>query len=243
MNIRRTFAMALLLCLAAGASTVFADSADPEIDWIMALSGIQATTVKHAGGRVDVVCTLVGNTSGLIGTIREGLKKRGWTIAEGSDVQAVGASVSKIVAEKAGMHLLVSTQEVGVLQSMQLSLTKSGASGMPATSTTKQAEVAVGESSGASQAIVIDDSHLERTVHCTAGQKVVLNGSHNELTITGKCGAIELYSSHNHIVVKAQTERIRILGSYNTVEWSKSANPTAPQVANLGSDNEVEAIE
>jgi len=243
MNIRISLVAFLALCLSVGTTVALAASVDPEIDWIVSLTGVKTTTVAHKGATVNVVCAGIGSTSSLLGSIRTGLAKRGWTITPGSDVQALGASVTTIRAQKGGMLLAVSSQEVGVLKTLQLSLDKGGAPATPAPSGETGTEATPSTPPRAGPDVFIDDGNTEKTIPCTAGQRVLIRGGHNTITLTGECGTVEISGSHNEISVKARVEKISLLGSYNTVEWSKGANPTAPRVSDLGTENEVESVE
>jgi len=76
------------------------------------------------------------------------------------------------------------------------------------------------------------------TLDC-AGGKAEVKGSSNELTITGKCGSLDISGSANEVKIEfGPGAQINVSGSANDVEWT-STDGRAPKVNDQGSANSV----
>lgn len=84
----------------------------------------------------------------------------------------------------------------------------------------------------------INNSGQSLELACGEGGKVAINGSQNEITITGNCSKLAVNGSMNDIDVEA-VDKIAINGAGNTVAWTRGWKRKAPKVAKLGRNNKV----
>jgi len=109
---------------------------------------------------------------------------------------------------------------------------------------------------GGTGTFVTNDSHQTLTVECTKDRaEVMINGSHNQITLTGTCTSVTLNGSHTTLAVAAAkrvaingahnqiaidaADKILLTGAYNTLAWKKGLTTKAPKVSNLGKDNTI----
>jgi hypothetical protein len=84
----------------------------------------------------------------------------------------------------------------------------------------------------------INNSGQSLELACGEGGKVAVNGSTNEITITGNCSKLAVNGSMNDIDVEA-VDKIAINGSGNSVGWTRGWKLKAPKVAKRGRNNKV----
>ena len=85
---------------------------------------------------------------------------------------------------------------------------------------------------------VINDAAQTVTVDCGEGGKVVVNGSTNNVTVTGGCAKVAVNGSANTVAIDA-ADKIAVNGSGNRVTYKKGFTKKSPKVARTGVGNKV----
>lgn len=85
----------------------------------------------------------------------------------------------------------------------------------------------------------VNDSGRSLELACGDGGKVAINGSKNEITITGNCSKVAINGSMNDIEIEG-VDKIAVNGTGNTVSWQHGWKKKAPRVAKLGRNNRVQ---
>lgn len=85
---------------------------------------------------------------------------------------------------------------------------------------------------------VINDAAQSVTVDCGDGGKVVVNGSSNNVTVTGGCAKVAVNGSANNVAIDA-ADKIAVTGSGNHVTYKKGFTKKSPKVARTGVGNKV----
>ncbi|MBL8620123.1 MAG: DUF3060 domain-containing protein [Myxococcales bacterium] len=85
---------------------------------------------------------------------------------------------------------------------------------------------------------VINDAAQTVTVDCGDGGKVVVNGSSNNVTVTGGCAKVAVNGSANNVAIDA-ADKIAVTGSGNHVTYKKGFTKKSPKVARTGVGNKV----
>lgn len=89
--------------------------------------------------------------------------------------------------------------------------------------------------------VVINDAAQTSTVDCGEGGKVVVNGSSNDITVTGGCAKVVVNGSANKVAIDA-ADKIAVTGSGNHVTYKKGYTKKSPKVARTGVGNKVARI-
>ena len=84
----------------------------------------------------------------------------------------------------------------------------------------------------------VNDSGKSLELDCGEGGKVAINGSKNEITITGACSAVAINGSMNDVEIDG-ADKIAINGSGNSVSWVKGWKKAKPKIAKNGRNNRV----
>jgi hypothetical protein len=79
------------------------------------------------------------------------------------------------------------------------------------------------------------------TLKCDKYNRVMINGSDNEVTISGVCSQIMINGRMNQVTAVAAAE-IVAYGTENTVQYSKYANGTKPVVTDTSKTNTITKI-
>lgn len=85
----------------------------------------------------------------------------------------------------------------------------------------------------------ITGSARKETIACTGNTEVSINGSSNNVTLTGECKSVMVTGSSNGVSVETVGE-ITVTGSSNKVTWKKAAGgKKKPAVSSTGTGNKV----
>jgi hypothetical protein len=79
------------------------------------------------------------------------------------------------------------------------------------------------------------------TLKCDKYNRVMINGSENEVTITGVCSQITINGKMNRVVATAAAEIIAY-GPENTVQYSKYANGKKPVITDTSKTNTITKV-
>lgn len=88
---------------------------------------------------------------------------------------------------------------------------------------------------------VINDAAQQVSVDCGDGGKVVVNGSSNNVTVTGGCAKVVVNGSANNVTVDA-ADKIAVTGSGNHVTYKKGYTKKSPKIARTGVGNKVSRV-
>ena len=86
-----------------------------------------------------------------------------------------------------------------------------------------------------------NDDAGKKSLNCKEYNRVMVNGSRNELTITGVCSQIMVNGHGNQVSAVAAAE-IVTYGSQNEVTYTKFANGNRPIVTDSSGSNTVEKV-
>jgi hypothetical protein len=79
------------------------------------------------------------------------------------------------------------------------------------------------------------------TLKCDKFNRVMINGSENEVTITGVCSQITINGKMNRVIAVAAAEIIAY-GTENTVQYSKYANGKKPVITDTSKTNTITKV-
>lgn len=85
---------------------------------------------------------------------------------------------------------------------------------------------------------LINSSGQSLELDCGDGGKVLVNGSKNEIAITGGCTKVQINGAMNDIEIDG-TDKIQINGAGNTVTWTKGYKKAKPKIQKTGRNNRV----
>lgn len=230
--------LALVASLAAHAD-------DETLGWLTGLPGLTRQADKAVATGTQWVFTAADGPAAFE-AVRDGLRKRRWTIDKATDVDMGVGVVSNLRASREGQRIKV-TLNAATGRSL-LVVTLSDAAGAAARrdgspqDAAAAAQALVGSLLGGASAddeqLALFDNGVEQTHDCK-GRRVAVNGNGSRLTFTGSCPAVTANGNDNEIVIRGQVGHISTVGSRNTVSWSATANPDAPRVSDLGRGNRV----
>jgi hypothetical protein len=117
------------------------------------------------------------------------------------------------------------------------------------------AAIAAGGARAGDDTWVVNDAGARATHDCTAQPKVVINGSHDRITLTGACARVAINGrdvtitaeSIAALVVNGQgntvdvgtVARIALTGGQHKITWTAAARGKRPQISDLGTGNTV----
>ncbi len=93
------------------------------------------------------------------------------------------------------------------------------------------------ESSGKKEKIEIDQNHLIKAM-TLQGEKLIINGNFNRLTVKGFCSVLEVRGNSNLIHITS-VGAIKALGNINNIFWQKGLDEENPKITNLGMGNKI----
>ncbi len=85
--------------------------------------------------------------------------------------------------------------------------------------------------------IEIDQNRLQKTL-TLQGEKLIVNGNFNQLTVKGFCSVLEVRGNSNLIHITS-VGTIKALGNINSIFWQKGLDEEKPKITNLGMGNKI----
>ncbi len=82
-------------------------------------------------------------------------------------------------------------------------------------------------------------SNAEFDYRCAQGEHLTLNGTNDEVEISGECGSLTVIGSNNDIEID-KVDAIIVRGSNNSVFWESGSTRSPPTVSQTGMYNEIE---
>ncbi|MEO5859486.1 MAG: DUF3060 domain-containing protein [Pyrinomonadaceae bacterium] len=104
------------------------------------------------------------------------------------------------------------------------------------------ADVVTADTSKQGATLFANEDDGKKNLNCKEYNRVMINGSGNEITLIGVCSQIMVNGSRNQIVGAAATE-IVTYGSDNTISYSKYVNGNKPQVKDSSGSNTISKSE
>ena len=114
----------------------------------------------------------------------------------------------------------------------------------PLVRTTEQidpADVVNADTTEPGETLSVIESSEKLTLKCDKYNRVTINGSDNEVSISGVCSQIMVNGRMNRITAVAASE-ITLFGAENTVQYSKYANGKKPVVTDTSKTNTVTKV-
>lgn len=103
------------------------------------------------------------------------------------------------------------------------------------------AEIATADTSKQGALLPVNDDDANKTLNCKEYNRVQINGSRNEVTITGVCSQIMINGQGNTVSAEAVVEVVTF-GGQNVVTYSKVANGKRPMINDTAGTNSVEKV-
>jgi len=103
------------------------------------------------------------------------------------------------------------------------------------------ADIATADTTKQGATLFGNDDDGKKSLHCKEYNRVMINGSRNEITITGVCSQI-MVNGHGNKVSAVAAAEIVTYGSQNEVSYSKFANGNRPMVTDSSGSNTVEKV-
>lgn len=91
------------------------------------------------------------------------------------------------------------------------------------------------------ETLYVNEGPEKVTLKCDKYNRVMINGSENEVTITGVCSQITINGRMNRVTAVAAAE-ILAYGAENTVQYSKYANGKKPVVTDTSKTNTITKV-
>ena len=101
------------------------------------------------------------------------------------------------------------------------------------------ADVATADTTKQGATLFANEDDGKKSLNCKEYNRVMINGSRNEVTITGVCSQIMVNGHENKVAAVAAAEIITY-GSSNEVSYSKFANGNRPVINDSAGSNIVE---
>jgi hypothetical protein len=93
-----------------------------------------------------------------------------------------------------------------------------------------------------SSTIELSGSGRHETIACTGGTEVAINGSDNNITLSGDCKSVSVTGSTNQVTAEGMGA-LSVIGSDNTVTWKHALGKAQkPKVSTTGSGNRVSKV-
>ena len=103
------------------------------------------------------------------------------------------------------------------------------------------ADVATADTTKQGATLFANDDDGKKSLNCKEYNRVMINGSRNQLTITGVCSQIMVNGHGNQVSAVAAAE-IVTYGTGNEVSYSKFANGNRPMVTDSAGSNTIEKV-
>jgi len=103
------------------------------------------------------------------------------------------------------------------------------------------ADVVTADISEPGETLYANKASEKLTLKCDKFNRVMINGSDNEVTITGVCSQITINGRMNRVTAVAAAE-INAYGTENTVQYSKYANGKKPVVTDTSKTNTITKV-
>lgn len=103
------------------------------------------------------------------------------------------------------------------------------------------ADVVAADISKQGPTIFANEDSGKKTVNCKEYNRVMINGSQNEITITGVCSQI-MVNGHGNIVSAVAAAEIITYGRENEVSYTKFANGNRPMINDSAGSNTIEKV-
>lgn len=104
------------------------------------------------------------------------------------------------------------------------------------------ADVVTADTSKQGATLFANDDDGKKSLNCKEYNRVMINGSRNEITITGVCGQI-MVNGHGNKVTAVAAAEIITYGRDNEVSYSKFANGNRPVINDSAGSNVISKSE
>ena len=103
------------------------------------------------------------------------------------------------------------------------------------------AEIAKADTSKQGATLYADEDDGKKSLNCKEYNRVMINGSRNEVSITGVCSQI-LVNGHGNKVSAVAAAEIVAYGTQNEISYSKFANGNRPTVTDSPGSNTISKV-
>jgi hypothetical protein len=214
------------------ASAARAEPSEYDLGWIGRVPGVGASVRARSADSHRAVYALTGDADETFEHVRIGLERRGWTVEEPTRVDVAGLAVRTLQATKGFANAqIVATGAEGAVNLEVV---------MDRAPTRRVERAASAEPIVSTEDITLIEGSVTRTYTCEGNTLNVLGGN-NYLMLLGHCRALIMRGSHNVVRIDGSVEQIEAMGSANTITWAPEANPTPPEVRQLGTNNRITA--
>jgi len=86
--------------------------------------------------------------------------------------------------------------------------------------------------------IVVNDAAQTTTLSCGDGGELMVNGSDNQLTVTGGCAKVVVNGAGNTIALDG-ADKIVVNGANNKISYKRGWKAARPRIVRTGSGNKI----